>query len=218
MTINPDLRLIRVDAATTGEMLKGGFAPAMGAQAIKTRFAGGRRDQPLGRATIAALAVYVVGAGLTCAAQLVTARIIGPDSYGVYAYVLAWITLLAYLSTLGFHVSLLRFVPAYQVREEWALVRGVIQYSQRGAAGTAISIALIGVCGIAALHGSLRPELALTFLLGIAAVPFLTLHFISASVVRAFGGIIAALAPERVVRDGLLLAIVAAVFWGNLYR
>ena len=49
-------------------------------------------------------------------------------------------------------------------------------------------------------------------------MPFLALHFISASVVRAFGGIVTALAPERIVRDGLLLAIVLAVFWGNLYR
>jgi O-antigen/teichoic acid export membrane protein len=81
-----------------------------------------------------------------------------------------------------------------------------------------MTIVLIGVCGIVALHGSLRPELALTFLLGIAAVPFLALHFIGAAVVRAFGGIVTALAPERIVRDGLLLAIVVAVFWGNLYR
>src|SRR5689334_24904989 len=184
MPRNSNLRPIEIDAAATGETLKGGLAPGMVAPVIKAIFVRGGRGQPLGRASIAALAVYIVGAGLTCVAQLVTARIIGPDSYGVYAYVLAWITLLAYFSTLGFHVSLLRFVPAYQVREEWALVRGVIQYSQRGAAATAMTIVLIGVCGIVALHGSLRPELALTFLLGIAAVPFLALHFICAAVVR----------------------------------
>jgi O-antigen/teichoic acid export membrane protein len=214
MTRNSDLRLVRIDAAATREAL----APAMGAAPIKAIFAGDGRGQPLGRASIAALAVFVVGAGLSCVAQLVIARIIGPDSYGVYAYALAWVTLLGYLSTLGFHVSLLRFVPAYQAREEWALVRGVIQYSQRGAMGIAVTIVLIGFCGIVALRGSLRPELALTFLLGIASVPFLTLHLIGASVIRALGGIIAALAPERIVRDGLLLAIVAAVFWGNFYR
>ena len=49
-------------------------------------------------------------------------------------------------------------------------------------------------------------------------MPFLALHFIGASVVRAFGGIISALTPERIVRDGLLLVIIATVFWGNLYR
>ena len=218
MTRNSDLRLGGREAAATDETLKGGFAPAMAGPAIKALFAGRGQSQPLRRASIAALAVYFVGAGLTCMAQLVIARIIGPESYGVYAYVLAWVTMLAYLSTLGFHVSLLRFVPAYQVKEEWALVRGVIQYSQRGAAGTAITVVLVGVCSIVALNGSLRPELALTFLIGIAAVPFLTLHFIVASVVRAFGAITAALAPERIVRDGLLLLIVAAVFWGDLYR
>lgn len=218
MTRNSDLRLIGVDAAATGETLKAGFGRATGGTPIKTMSAGDRPGQPLGRASIAAFAVFVVGAVLTYVAQVVTARIIGADSYGVYAYVLAWVTLLGYFSTLGFHVSLLRFVPAYQAKEEWALVRGVILYSQRGAAGTAISIVLIGVCGIIGLHGSMRPELADTFLLGIAAVPFLALHLIGASVVRAFGGIVMALAPERIVRDGLLLAIVAAAFWGNLDR
>ena len=35
MTRNSDLRLIGVDAAATGETLKGGFAPAMGAAPVK---------------------------------------------------------------------------------------------------------------------------------------------------------------------------------------
>ena len=218
MTGNSDLRLIGVGDSARGEKLKGGLAPALLAKPIKSITAGDRPGRTLGSASIAALAVLAVGAGITCMAQLVTARIIGPDSYGIYAYVLAWVTLLGYFSTLGFHVSLLRFVSAYQAKEEWALARGVIRYSQCGTAVTAVIIVLIGICGIVALHGSLRPELTLSFLLGIAAVPFLALQLINASLVRAFGGIIAALAPERVVRDGLLLAIVAAVFWGNLYR
>src|SRR5436190_11998963 len=218
MTGNSDLRLIGAGDSARGEKLKGGLAPALLAKPIKSIFAGDRPGRTLGSASIAALAVLAGGAGITCMAQLVTARIIGPDSYGIYAYVLAWVTLLGYFSTLGFHVSVLRFVPAYQAKEEWALVRGVIQYSQRGAAGTAISIALIGACGIVAFRGSLRPELAVTFLLGLAAVPFLALHLIGASLVRAFGGIVAALAPERIVRDGVLLAIVAAVFWDKPYR
>ena len=218
MTHNSDLQRIEADAAATSKTLEDGLTQTIGVARIKAIFAGGRPDQPLGRTSILAFAVFVVGAGLTYVAQLVTARIIGPDSYGVYAYVLAWVTLLGYFSTLGFHVSLLRFVPAYRAKEEWALVRGAIQYSQRHAAGTAISVVLIGFCGIIVLDGSIRPELAHTFLLGIAAVPFLALHLIGASVVRAFGGVVAALAPERVVRDGLLLAIIAAAFWGNLYR
>jgi O-antigen/teichoic acid export membrane protein len=218
MTHNSDLRLIGVDAAATGETLNGGFGRVTGVAPAKAMFAGDRGSQPLGRASIVAFAVFVVGAVLTYVAQLVTARIIGPDSYGVFAYVLAWVTLLGYFSTLGFHVSLLRFVPAYQAREQWALVRGVIQYSQRGAVGTAIGVVLIGVCVIIALRDSMRPELAHAFFLGLATVPLLALYLVGASIVRAFGGVVAALAPERIVRDSLLLATVAVAFWSSLWR
>ena len=94
MTRNSDLGFFGADAAATWATLKGGFAPAMLMRLIKAVFAVGGRGHQLGRASVAALAVFVVGAGLTCVAQLVTARIIGPDSYGIYAYVLAWVTLL----------------------------------------------------------------------------------------------------------------------------
>jgi O-antigen/teichoic acid export membrane protein len=217
MTHNSELRLAEVNAALAGEARKRGLAKVTDLPSVRTMFASERHGPPLGRASTVAFAVFVAGAALSYLAQLVTARIIGPDSYGIYAYVLAWVTLLGYFSTLGFHVSLLRFVPAYQAKEEWALVRGVIQYAFRGAAGTAISVVLIGVGVIIACKSAMSPELANTFLLGLAAVPFLALHLIAASLVRAFGGVVVALAPERVVRDGLLLVIVAATFWGNLY-
>src|SRR5690349_4524330 len=109
MTQNSDVRLTGVDAPAT-------LSPAMGKIRSKAMFAGAGSGHPLARASIAAFAVFTVGALLSYLAQLVTARLIGPDSYGIYAYVLAWVTLLAYFSTLGFHVSLLRFVPAYQTK------------------------------------------------------------------------------------------------------
>ena len=85
----------------------------------------------LARGTIAAFIVYAVGAGLTYGSQLVLARMIGADGYGVYAYVFAWMTVLAYISALGFDVSLLRFVPAYLAPQAFALLRGVIRLRAR---------------------------------------------------------------------------------------
>jgi hypothetical protein len=101
MMHNSDLRLTGVDAVTGATLPR-----TMGEVPTKAMLAGDRPGHPLARASIAAFTVFVIGALLTYVAQLVTARIIGPDSYGVYAYVLAWVTLLGYFSTLGFHVSL----------------------------------------------------------------------------------------------------------------
>src|SRR5689334_22637619 len=170
MTRISDTGLAGADIAVTGPTPGSRLFRALSTTPVNAIFAKDRQGHPLARASIASLATLVVGAGLTCASQLVIARIIGPDSYGIYAYVLAWVTLLGYLSTLGFHVSLLRFVPAYQARNEWALARGVIRYAQRGTAGTAIGIALIGACTILVLRGTMRPELGLSFLLGMMTV------------------------------------------------
>ncbi len=63
-------------------------------------------SRQIARGSIVAFGIYVGGAGLTYGSQLLLARAIGADSFGLYAYVLAWVTMLAYLAVLGFDVSL----------------------------------------------------------------------------------------------------------------
>jgi O-antigen/teichoic acid export membrane protein len=162
----------------------------------------------LARGSAAALVVHVAGAGLTYCAQLAVARTIGADGYGVYAYVLAWITVLVYVSALGFDISLLRFVPAYLAMRAFALLRGVIQYACRRAAAVGCGIALTGVAVVLTRSRELSPYLANTFLIGLALVPIMALLWIRTAVVRGFGGVVSALAPHHVVRDGVLLGLV----------
>jgi O-antigen/teichoic acid export membrane protein len=164
------------------------------------------------RGGVAAFFVYCAGCGLTYFSQLVIARIVGVDAYGVYAYVFAWMVVLAYFSTLGFDVGLLRFVPAYEAERAWPLLQGVIQYAQRRAAFVGLSVIFIGICVVKAWASS--PELLSTFLAGFALVPILALLRIRCSVVRAFGGVVSALVPDRVIRDGTLIGLLAVASLG----
>src|SRR5215813_3920068 len=93
----------------------------------------------LARGGVTAFFVYGIGFGLTYCSQLIIARVVGVDTYGVYADVFAWMVVLAYFSTLGFDVGLLRFVAAYEDERAWPLLRGVIQYAQRRAMLVGIS-------------------------------------------------------------------------------
>src|ERR1700674_1608816 len=146
-------------------------------------------DQALGNARIkrvalggaTAFAIYIASVGVTACSQLLIARLVGADTYGVYAYVIAWMTVLAYFSALGFDVALLRFVPAYQGQQAWALLRGVIQYAERRAALVATCILLIGIAVIPILRGDSSPELTNTFLVGFVLVPVLALLWIRCS-------------------------------------
>jgi O-antigen/teichoic acid export membrane protein len=164
------------------------------------------------RGGVTAFFVYGAGIGLTYCSQLVIARIVGVDTYGVYAYVFAWMVVLAYFSTLGFDVGLLRFVPAYEAARAWPLLQGVIQYAQRRAAFVGLSVIFIGICVVSAWTSS--PELRSTFLAGFALVPILALVRIRCSAVRAFGGVVSALVPDRVVRDGTLIGLLAIASLG----
>ncbi len=175
------------------------------------------RSRRLAASSIGALFVYATGAVLSYVSQLLVARTIGADSFGIYSYVLAWVTMLAYLSTLGFHVSLLRFIPAYRANERWNLMRGIIKYSQRGTALVGILVVLVGFAIILAQRGSMRPELAVTFLIGIVTIPIISQHQINSSLVRAFGGIVKAIAPERVARDGVLMVTAGLLAWSGWF-
>jgi O-antigen/teichoic acid export membrane protein len=169
----------------------------------------------LGWSSVLAFGTYGAGAAVTYLSQLVVARAIGLESYGIYSYVLAWITIMGYLAALGFDVSLLRLVPAYRAQGMSHLAHGVIQYAERRSAMMALGIILFGLTMVVLLRNKQAAELTQTFLVGLAIVPILALLWIRVSIVRAFGGVVSALAPDRLVRDGLLLIFITCLVLGG---
>jgi O-antigen/teichoic acid export membrane protein len=169
---------------------------------------GGGRDHSLSYGSIWALVIYVGGAGLTSIAQFEIARLVGLSSYGIYSYSFAWVSVLAYSATLGFNVALLRFVPAYGAKEQWPLAHGVVRFAVGWSLAAALLLAGAGAAIVAISSDSPYSEHAASLMIGMAIVPLMTMYLIGATLLRAFGGIVSALLPERVVRDMLLLALI----------
>jgi O-antigen/teichoic acid export membrane protein len=187
------------DEPTRSPMLDGTTGAVTGNRAMMQR---------LGRGSVTAFLIYIVGTGLTYLAQLVLARTMGADSYGIYAYVFAWMTVFAYLAALGFDVSLLRLIPAYQSQRAWALVSGVIQYAERRVLLVGLGLFVVGSTVVLMATPERSSELGKSFCIGLVLVPVWALLWIRSSTVRAFGGVASALAPDRVVRDGLLICFI----------
>lgn len=163
----------------------------------------------LAHSSAIAFAIYVTGAALSCCSQLVLARVVGAASFGIYSYVLAWVTILAYLSALGFDVSLLRLVSVYRARRAWSLLLGVIRYAEWRVTLGGATVALAGSALVLFLESGHSAEQVGCFLVGFVLVPVWALLWIRSSIVRAFGGVASALAPDRLVRDGLLLVLIS---------
>lgn len=162
----------------------------------------------LARGSVLAFGTYVTGTALACLSQLLVARLVGSVSYGYYAYALAWMTILAYVAALGFDVSLLRLIPAYCTMRRWSLARGVLRYAQLRNAVASCAIVLAAGLLIELRARAMPPEQVRTLLIGLALVPSLSLLWISSAASRAFGAVVTALAPDRVVREGGVVAVV----------
>jgi O-antigen/teichoic acid export membrane protein len=162
----------------------------------------------------AAFAVHVAAAGTTYCSQLLIARMVGVDSFGVYAYVTATMVVLAYVAALGFDVALLRFVAAYEAQRRWDLLRGVIKYAHRRVSAVAIGIILVGVSVVAVRGAAMSIELRNAFLVGFALVPVWAILWIRCSAIRAFGGVVWAIAPDRLAREGMVIGLVALATLG----
>ncbi|MBZ9849992.1 oligosaccharide flippase family protein [Mesorhizobium sp. CA14] len=162
----------------------------------------------LSHASLWAFFIYMAGAALTFVTQIAIARTVGPASYGIYAYVFAWIALLSYGSTLGFHVAVMRFVPTYLATKQFPMARGFILFGAKACIAAALLIAIVGAFIVTEEAHEFSPELAGSLLVGMATLPLVTVYLTGAGLVRAFEALISALLPERIVRDGLVLALV----------
>lgn len=166
------------------------------------------RDGPLGARLAtggaAAFAVFVFGHGLAFITQLLIARAFGAESFGIYAYVLAWMVVLSYFAMFGFNTALLRFIPTYAAKRDWAHLAGVIAYAERKVFTVALTLIAVGAVVILLAGGAMPRELRLTFLVGLPIVLLLPLLTLRSAAVRGFGGVVSALAPERLVREPVL--------------
>jgi O-antigen/teichoic acid export membrane protein len=161
--------------------------------------------------SFAALVIYAGGFGMSYLVQLAVARAVGLYGYGNYAFVVAWVSPLAYLAALGFDVSVLRFVSAYGAQQQWGLARGVIRYANVHASGVGFAITGAGLLALCVVRWDIPSELRVTFIVGLPLVPLWALIWIRCAAVRALGGVITALAPDRVVREGCLLLLIGVL-------
>ena len=157
----------------------------------------------------AAFFVLVSGAGVSYFAQVMTARIVGPEGFGLYMLAIAWMVMLATLSTLGLHVSLLRLIPTYGSRKDWPAMKGVIRFALLRVGSTGLFVTACALTVTLAVDLDRQHEA--TLLIALAASPLVAMQLVGAAVVRAFGGVVSALAPERLGRDSIAVAVLAAL-------
>lgn len=164
------------------------------------------------RTALNAFAIRVLAAVIVYGTQILIARFIGEKDYGIYVFVWSCVLIFGGISSLGFSISIARFVPEYRERGETALLRGAITTTR----WLPVLIASIGAAAGAAIvyfAGSLiASPYVLPLFLGLICIPAYAMSDGADGVSRAHNWINLALVPIYLVRPLLLLALMIAAY------
>lgn len=207
---------MRFSAATTADRL---LPPGLAERARpwtqkldSLLFSKGERAEA-GRVSIIAFAIRIFSAVIAFISQVLLARWMGSFEYGIF--VLVWVTMviLGNLSCLGFHTSIIRFIPEYRERGALEELRGVMLASRLFVLIASTAIALISAGLIFLLADRIEDYYVVPFLIGILCLPMIALSDVVQGISRANAWAVSALSPTYIVRPVLILAFMGLALW-----
>lgn len=152
-----------------------------------------------------ALSIQVASSGIVYASQVLLARWMGSEEYGIYDYVSAVSLSLALLAGFGLPGTVLRFIPTYRAQQHWSYLQGIIRGSWWQ---TLIASLVISGCSTGIWlqsHGTRNlGEYALPLLVGLWTTPVIALVNLQREVIRGLQQIALAYIPSLILHPALL--------------
>ncbi len=162
------------------------------------------------RAGAIALVIRLTSAGLAYLAQVVFARLMGQYEYGVFAYTWVWFLVFSAIASLGFGDSPLRYVAQLRERGEFAHLRGFIRFAPFVILASSILFGAVLIAILPFANGILDHAYLLPMALMAVSIPFACLQSFLEGLGRSYNWTIPALFPVYILRQGLLLVLMAA--------
>lgn len=155
--------------------------------------------------SLIAFFIRIVNAVIAFVSQVLLARWMGSFEYGIF--VLVWVTMVIVgnLSCLGFHTSIIRFIPEYRQKGRLAELRGILLASRLFVLIASTIVAAIGAAGIWLFAPAIESYYVVPFYLGIVCLPMISLSDALQGISRANAWAISALSPTYLIRPVLIL-------------
>jgi O-antigen/teichoic acid export membrane protein len=142
--------------------------------------------------------------GLSFVLSVLFARLLGVAGYGTYSYTMAWIHLLAVPALFGLDRLLIREVAAYRAREQWHLLKGLLQWSNRMVLPVSVVLAMIAAGIVWLFTDRMRFETSTALWTGLFILPLFSLIAVKQAAMQGLSRVVYALLPDMFVRPMIL--------------
>jgi O-antigen/teichoic acid export membrane protein len=179
---------------------------------LRVLFADGSDSSLARRLAGAAFLIRVLSAVVAFLSQIALARWLGGFQFGIYIYAWTWMLVLGGMADLGLGSAAQRLIPEYNELKNVALLRGFIQSGPWLAGLIATSITLVAAALVKLLSPYLAPYTVVPLYIACAALPICGLAQVFSGIARSYGWVNLGLSPAYVLRQVLLLALLACAF------
>ena len=157
-----------------------------------------------------AFGIRVLSAGLVFGLQVLLARLMPLEGYGVFVTLWTWLLAIGSFAALGFAESSVRFLPRYQVLGRGGAIHGYWRLALRAIAVAAVPLVL-GTT-LAGWWLGFDTRVGMTVLLIGIGLPLLAMEYFFEGVGRSFGWFGLATVPVYLVRPLLIAGMSVALF------
>ena len=159
------------------------------------------------KAAAGSLILKIFLTGMLAGTAILLARLLGVASYGAYAYAMTWVKVLIVPVILGLGRLLVRNVAVYETQQNWALLNGLLRWSNFVVAVLAIGIALLMTL-IAPWLLKGEPEAIFTFQIAMLLLPILALTRLRQAVLRGLHRVVIGQLPEAVIQPVVYIVLI----------
>lgn len=177
-----------------------------------TSFKGSGIRAQLLRGTSGVAGLRFLNIALTLAVGILLARILGPQNYGIYTFILTLVTLLGLPTKAGLPTLLIRETAKNQLNQNWGLIRGLIKLANIFVFSYSIAISLIAGLTIwwywKATGSNTEAD---TFLWALWLLPLIAFEGVRTGTLRGLRWVVSSQLPEQLVRPFMMILFLVAV-------
>lgn len=162
------------------------------------------------RMALIAFAIRVFSAAIAFFSQIIQARIMGEFEYGIFVFVWVMTILAGNMSCLGFHSTVVRFLPLYRTESDHGALFGIAITARVFSMALASLVAASGL-GVLYLFGDHIAAYYVTpIFLALFILPMIALGDVLDGTARANSWAVTALSPTYIIRPLLMLVLMLA--------